>query len=161
MVNVQLFYAKNGTIKMDDGEIKNCGELGSDGLIRLRKDVKDNMVWSRYGFECIHVHDTKDINNSGWYIVSQTGKGRISSFWTDNDCAPFFYGMAVAEMKGKVIFYNQLFDVVKQTDYVWASGFEHGYSKVCLGTLMKKKINTKIIHYIQVGNVASLIVNLK
>ena len=118
---------------------KSCGEIKKDDLLIINKEILPKINWSQYGLECIAVFNVKDENKNGWYIVNQTGVGRISSFWTDNCCAPFREGMAVGLLDGKVIFYNQVLEIVKRTNYIWASGFENGYCKVCLGDLKKEK----------------------
>lgn len=143
---VSCAYPELNTNIMTDEKI--CGEIIDDDLLIINKNVSKKINWNDNGLECIYVYGTK--RKDGWYIVNQSGKGRISSFWTDNTCAPFSEGLTVGLSKGTVIFYNQRLEVIKRTNYVWASNFHKGYSKVCVGNL-KKQYDSKSEHYQHTG----------
>ena len=122
----------------DSRELKpaeTCGSVSADGRLRLDASITDNIDWNKYGLECIYVYGTED--QDGWYFINQAGAGRISPFLQDNDCAPFTAGVAAGLSHGKVVFYNQALEIVKRTDYVWASGYRQGVAKVCRGELVK------------------------
>ncbi len=114
----------------------NCGSLADDGLLTLRKEILERVDWNEYGLQCAYVSATRD--DDGWYYINQQGAGRSSPFGQDNDCAPFTAGLAAGLSRGKVIFYDAALEIVRRTDYVWASGFHHGFAKVCRGALVKK-----------------------
>ncbi len=116
--------------------VENCGRLSEDGLLKLNKMIVDRIDWNKYGLDCALVHGTE--NQNGWYFINQKGEGRISPFIQDNDCAPFSGGVAVGLSYGKVIFYDQAFNIIKRTEYVWASSFHEGFAKVCEGNLEKE-----------------------
>ena len=115
---------------------KSCGAVSSDGLLSINRALISKINWNKDGIECAYIYGTENIN--GWYIIKRSGSGRISPFWPDNSCEPFSYGLAVGLINGNVVFYNQDLEVVKRTNYSWASGFQKGYSKVCIGYLEKE-----------------------
>ena len=115
---------------------ENCGSITADGLLLLDEAIIERAYWNKYGLNCAFVYGTDDKN--GWYFINQNGRGRVSPFIQDNDCAPFTAGMAAGLSHGKVVFYNQALEIVKRTDYVWASGFHGGVAKVCEGELIKQ-----------------------
>lgn len=115
---------------------ENCRTISEDGLLSLNSDIIENIYWNKYGLDCAFIYGTK--NQTGWYFINQSGAGRISPFIQDNDCASFTEGVAVGLSKGKVVFYNHSFEIVKHTEYVWASGFDLGFAKVCKGDLIKE-----------------------
>ena len=106
--------------------------LVAQGLLKVNKEILKKERWSKYGLSCINVH------SKGWFYINQNGLGRNTPFSGDNDCVPFTNGVAVGTSNGKVVFYNQLIEVVKRTDYSFASGFYQGFSKVCRGVLEKE-----------------------
>ena len=113
-----------------------CGSISEDGLLMLNENIIESISWNKYGLDCALVFGTKDKN--GWYFINQKGEGRVSPFIQDNDCAPFTEGVAVGLSHGKVVFYNQALEIVKRTEYIWASSFYKGFTKVCAGDLYKK-----------------------
>lgn len=130
--NVSCAFAK----KMEDmKEIPECGLLMEDGLLMVKKELIKDIKRNLSGYACIIVFNTREKTTRGWYLVNRKGRGRITSFWTDNDCGPFSAGLNVGVLNDSVIFYDRSFNIAKKTSYVWASGFNNGYSKVCLAGL--------------------------
>lgn len=117
-------------------EATDCGTLSDDGLLSLAPEVMEDVSWGAFGLRCAAIFGTASEN--GWYVISQNGKGRISPFTQDNDCARFSDGLNAGRAQGKVFFYNQALEIVKRTDYTWTSGFRHGQAKVCRGQLHKE-----------------------
>lgn len=132
--NISCAYpsAPSSIMREDD----NCGIMTDDDLLIINDNIVEAINWSKYGLECVYVYGTDGKN--GWYIVNQSGEGRITSFWSDNTCAPFSEGLVVGLSNGTIIYYNQIIEIAKRTEYVWASNFKGGYSKVCIGNLIKK-----------------------
>ena len=117
-------------------QTESCRTISEDGLLSLNSDIIENIYWNKYGLDCAFIYGTKD--QTGWYFINQKGAGRMSPFLQDNDCAPFTEGVAVGLSKGKVVFYDQSLEIVKHTEYVWASRFDMGFAKVCKGDLQKE-----------------------
>jgi len=115
---------------------ENCGSISADGLLTIEPEIIERIDWNKFGLVCAYVYGTQD--KDGWFFISQTGRGRISPFLQDNDCAPFAEGVAAGLSQGKVVYYNQALDIVERTDYIWTSGFFKGYAKVCAGDLVKE-----------------------
>lgn len=134
--NVSCAFAK----KMESmKESTECGSLMEDGLLVVKKELMKDIKRNHSGYACIIVFNTMEESAQGWYLINRTGRGRITSFWTDNDCGPFAAGLNVGVLNGRVIFYDRSFNIVRKTSYVWASGFNNGYSKVCLAGLKSER----------------------
>lgn len=125
-------YPDDDTRELEQAE--NCGSV-KDGLLTFAPELMKKMMWSKYGMQCIYMNYPAD---KGWFYINQNGLGRGSPFTPDNDCNWFQSGLAVGVSKGCVIYFNQVMDVVKSTEYTWASSFYKGYSKVCKGELTRE-----------------------
>jgi hypothetical protein len=95
--------------------------------------------------DCVFIYGVKE--NNGWYFVNQKGEGRKTAFTEDNGCNSFENGVVVGLLNGKVIFFNQAFEIVKKTEYIWANNFYNGFSKVCKGVLEKRLGKDEHYHY--------------
>ena len=131
-----------------------CGSLNDDGVLTLESHILDDVDWSKYGMSCLMVFGSQIQN--GWFFINQSGHGRSSTFLQDNDCAPFTEGLARGLSQGKVVFYNQVLDVVHASDFVWASPFYRGHAKVCKGELLKQYDSTGE-HYTYTGGTCGFI----
>jgi len=125
-------YPDSNTHELE--QAKNCGSI-KNGLLSVDPSLLKKMMWSKYGMQCIYINYPKD---KGWFFINQNGFGRGSPFTRDNDCNWFLSGLAVGVSNGHVIYFNQVMDVVKSTNYTWASNFYKGYSMVCTGELTKE-----------------------
>jgi hypothetical protein len=123
-------------------QAKNCGSI-ENGLLSVTPSLLDKMMWSKFGMQCIYINYPKD---KGWFFINQNGLGRGSPFAHDNDCNWFQSGVAVGVSNGLVVYFNQVMEITKSTNYTWASNFHKGFSKVCTGEL-KKEYDTHGEHY--------------
>ncbi|AQA17281.1 hypothetical protein BST95_02625 [Halioglobus japonicus] len=125
-------YPDNDTRELE--QVNSCGPI-NNGLLTVDPSLMTKMMWSKYGMQCIYINYPKD---KGWFYINQNGLGRGSPFSHDNDCTPYQAGVAIGLVNGYVVYFNQVMDVVKTTEYTWASNFYKGYSKVCIGELTKE-----------------------
>ncbi|TMP33447.1 hypothetical protein [Pseudoalteromonas rubra] len=128
----EVICAYNDSSTYELEVFKNCGSLGSDGLLKVNPDLLPKVRWHKFGMSCINVR------GEGWFFLNQNGLARGAPFLQDNDCNPFSEGLAVGISNGKIVYYDQVLSIIKKTDYTWSGSFHKKHAKVCKGTLIRE-----------------------
>ena len=134
-----------------------CGYLKADGSIQIDAEVtalldytQPSPAWLRDSkdLKCLFIYLSN--KKRGFAYVRKNGHARFAPFPYGNGCQPFGNGVFIQYLDGLVVYTDENFEPVKETNYVLADGFYNHLSKVCL-VKPEKKYDSHGEHFEWIG----------